>query len=157
MEQRNNGKHASIVNRKVRKDHLFTLLVIANLISFFSVNKENPNENNKVDITEGFLDVHNLVKSEVASPFRFVSLVKTYIKIYTDKKNVIASKQSKLQVITTIIYHSYVNSSIIYWCVMCNTKSTPINRNNLKSNNFYSFLYLSTFYSISRLHSFLSI
>ncbi|XP_031341052.1 cytoplasmic dynein 2 heavy chain 1-like [Photinus pyralis] len=50
-----------------------------------------------VDLVDGFFEIHGMVKQSIAIPSRFISFVKTYIEVFSDKVNVISERQGKLQ------------------------------------------------------------
>ncbi|KAK5644082.1 hypothetical protein RI129_007927 [Pyrocoelia pectoralis] len=61
-----------------------------------SANKSNINKPN-VDLVKGFFELHGTISHNIAIPSRFISFVKTYIEIFSDKVNIISKRQSKLQ------------------------------------------------------------
>ncbi|KAI4463438.1 dynein heavy chain family protein [Holotrichia oblita] len=59
-------------------------------------NQEKPNES--VELCSGFTNIHKSVENNsVATPLRFIELIKNYIRFYVQKKNLVIKRKFKLQ------------------------------------------------------------
>ncbi|KAF5283232.1 hypothetical protein FQA39_LY17379 [Lamprigera yunnana] len=59
-------------------------------------NKDNAAKKD-LEIANGFSKIHSMVQSNIKTPSRYTSFIKTYIDIYSNKVDVILNRQSKLQ------------------------------------------------------------
>lgn len=59
-------------------------------------------------ILRGFENIHNSVKTDIATPSRLVALVNLYIKFYEEKLKILGDKQDQLKVSENIIVSIYI-------------------------------------------------
>lgn len=90
------------------------LKILLKLFLIYSANKTSKEKNNSIEICNGFVELQNIINVKIATPLRYIYLIKTYIDIYLDKKNFITSKMEKLQVTTKNFKLENVNENITF-------------------------------------------